>query len=220
MLFIFIETRKLLPAKISTFTVYEHLGFSHELPTKSLPTNGDILRATYHFREQGVTAKNPKLRNFPEVEQQLVDSIIALWMKASIPQIKSRQTITLRVKKLNENYIKVRKAIQSKNNPKLIEKFKGCIDKLFDICSCQCTIDVPPKEYRGKLLCSCPEDMRILFKEVSFLNDQRGLREQEISNTVDKSLSEKYSKSQQYLQQKVIPIFTSYTSKNHVKFNF
>lgn len=49
--------------------IIECLGHFRELPTKSLPTNGDVLRAAYYLREQGVTGKKPELKNFGEVEK-------------------------------------------------------------------------------------------------------------------------------------------------------
>lgn len=45
------------------------------------------------------------------------------------------------------------------NNHKMIDQFKGLVDKLFDICSYQC--DVTARKCRG-MMRSCPEDMQIL----------------------------------------------------------
>lgn len=77
--------------------------------SRELPTNGGVLRAAYYLCEQGVTAKEPEVKNFGKIEKPLVGSVIACWLKASIPQRKTRPAITLRERKLNETYIRVRK---------------------------------------------------------------------------------------------------------------
>ena len=43
---------------------------------------------------------------------------------------------------------------------------------LFDICACSCAIT--EKLFKGKMHCTCPEEMRVLGAEVKFLVDQRG----------------------------------------------
>ena len=142
---------------------------------KLLPTCGDILRACLHLRVVGATVKNPKLKNFGSVVDTLAESLIKCWEKASIPQLKSKVTKFVRkLKKLNEAYVKVRKAVQSGNNAPLVNLFKKEVTSLFEICACSCPIT--EKLFRGKMHCTCPEEMLVLGAEVKFLVDQRSPR--------------------------------------------
>ena len=185
-------------------TNYELLGLSKDLGPYHLPTNGDVLRASFHLREVGATVKRPILSHFGDVLNQLADLVINCWIAAFIPQLKSRSTLKRLLQALFDKYVSARRSIQSCNNPSKITSFKSDVDQLFDICSCQC--QPSSKVYRGKMVCACPEEVRILSNEVEFLNDQRTSRKLRISTTLDSALTSKYQSSQEYIRSKVCTI--------------
>lgn len=168
------------------------LGIATSLPVSQLPTKGDILRDVQFTRRLKQTTNN--LPPYKNVEDTIVDGVINVWLKASIPQLITRQTIKEKLLLLFEKYKKAVKCYQSNRNPSFVTNFQSDINTLFDICKCKCKkISVISKE---KMSCACPPEARILGKEIDFLFDQRGSRHIYIGFKVDSTTTKQYTKSQ------------------------
>ena len=146
------------------------LGFSKELPSNVLPSKGDVLRHIAFLREGDSTPGKPYLKNVKAVLTICVDQIISVWMKASLPQMITKKSISRKVLKLHDEYKKVVKCMKSARSEQIIEEFSKSCDCLFDICTCTCPFT--SQQLRGKMLCQCSEPSRILVNEVTFLFDQ------------------------------------------------
>lgn len=173
-------------------TVDPLIGTQFDLPPLQLPTNGDVLRAL-QFRRKLLNTKDvlPPVRSFVS---SITTSTIEIWVKASIPQLLKKKSIENKLLKLYERYTKALKCVQSNHSPKVVADFKASLDKLFDICSCQC----PRTENmsKGKMCCECIPINRVLQEEVEFLFDQRSTRRLVIGSTIDSSTTLKYTKTQ------------------------
>ena len=175
---------------------HEIIGCSKTLPTNILPSLGNVLllRHIFALREAERTSREPTMKNVIEVLPTAVEDIKSIWIKASIPQIISDKSIFNKLKRSFDKYKEFLKAVQSKRNLKLCDKFQASINQLFAICLCRCS-NHERAELRGKLLCNCPESNRIYIKEVEFLADQRAARKMLMSAFRDKGTTYKYRQS-------------------------
>ena len=102
--------------------------------------------------------------------------MVDLWIKASVAVIEEKNAQN-KLKNVFEKFLTARKRAN---------KFKCCVDedwfyKLFDLSRCRCKNLETVDTYRGKLLCTCKFDDRILEKEIDFLKDKRSSREMILS---------------------------------------
>ena len=98
--------------------------------------------------------------------------------------------------KLHEKYTKATKCSQSKHSPQVVMDFKTTLDKLFDICFCQCSRS--SEMSKGKMKCNCNPENRVMSKEVEFLFDQRSIRKLFIGKSIDSSTTLKYTSNQNW----------------------
>ena len=112
-----------------------------------------------------------KLPVYNDVKEQLLEDVISLWKKSSLPVLSKIRT-EAKIKDLIQKWkLALKRAMKSKSELKEDE----WMSQLFDICKCKCKYD-EVKVHQGKVLCSCPFEDRVAGAEVEFLIDQRGNR--------------------------------------------
>ena len=104
--------------------------------------------------------------------------MVDLWRKASVAVIEAKNAHN-KLKNVIEKFLTARKRAK---------KFECSVDedwfdKLFDLSRCRCENLETVDTYRGKLLCTCKFDDRILEKKKDFLKDKRSSREMTLSES-------------------------------------
>ena len=106
--------------------------------------------------------------------------MVDLWRKASVAVIEAKNARN-KLKNVIEKFLTARKRAK-KFKCSIVENF---FDKLFDLSRCRCENLETVDTYRGKLLCTCKFDDRILEKEIDFLKDKRSSREMTLYESKD-----------------------------------
>ena len=94
-------------------------------------------------------------------------------------------------KDLVERFKKIKKSdIKSSK----VRAFQSEMDCIFDISYCKCPLR---KEFSKNMMsCTCPPEFRIHESKFDFICDQRGQREMELTNKVDKTLTSKINQTE------------------------
>ena len=130
------KTRGSLTSQLSSL-----VGPGRELIPSQLPTNSDLLRLGILLREQA--DKYSRHYSVNEMAREMLKILLHQWSKANAefkyPVVLHEETIFLKLKKLWEDGVKV-----SQGRVKLVEKqkFKDKLDKLLDLLSCKCSIQL------------------------------------------------------------------------------
>ena len=151
-----------------------------------------LLNMFFSLREEHTSRRKPRPLNKKEVLSTMAKDVKDLWIKASISQLFGEKYLRRKICRNLNQYKSAVKALLSNENSKLVEEFKGKVDKLFDIRLCHCEVET--KELMGKLLCKFPRSDRVYIKEVEFFYDQRESRALKISS-IDKRKSIKCIKA-------------------------
>lgn len=159
-------------------------GWPERLKENILPTYEEVFKHYLHFRNELKPSEFSKDPNFSDISAKVVDKILSIWDKASIPTV-TRTRVVAMLKSYHTSYMKLLK--QPKNrlaDEKYLLKlgtFKShARENLFDICSGKCAT-LPQ--------CSCPKDRKVPRNEITFLEDQRALR-QMVIGAVDPKTTE------------------------------
>lgn len=141
-----------------------------ELKELQLPTYADVMRHYYWLRNEyrgiSITTGN-------DLINMVCDKVTAIWIKASLPVI-CKQTIKKKIKDYYNKIRSVEKSIKRKGlkDKKNREKFiKNAETSLFDISACKC---------KDLDRCTCNKGSKVPKREVTFLHDQRTVRQMRI----------------------------------------
>lgn len=121
-----------------------------------LPTQEDVLRCFLWIR---YTLKPPDCGKEPtvsEISSILVDKILSLWEKASIPTVTRKRVLQL-IKMQHDKYSKILwypKVKRNENYVLKVEAYKAENKKLFDISACKC------EKFEE---CSCIKEKKVRF---------------------------------------------------------
>ena len=169
------------------------LGKPKNLPPNTLPTNGDVLKAYFYLKHVLSDEDIDKSPSFATLSNLLIPEIKTLWDSPNgcLPFI-TTQRVEVMLKNLLAGYRKIttypKNRVSSEAYIKLLGNFADECEKLFDICTCKCPIDLENLSDRhNKVLCKCPDiQRRVPVKEAEFLVDQRTVRKMHISAAKDK----------------------------------
>ena len=169
------------------------LGKPKNLPPNVLPTNLDVLKAYYYFRHVLIDEDNDPSPSFATISNILIEDIKALWDSPNgcLPFV-SNQRIEAMLKTLLSGFKKIKDYPKNRiNSPayiKILGSFADHCEKLFDICTCKCPLDLDNyTEKYNKVTCKCLDiERRVPVKEFPFLLDQRTARKMHISSAKDK----------------------------------
>ena len=164
------------------------LGYATPLLKNQLPTKKEVLLHYFHSKE--IFSKNV---GFKTIKEQTVDELIKIYKKVPQPTV-SRPRIEVKLKELIDSYNNAKKY---SNGSQKIKSFTDKIEELFDISACKC--EMVEKFSKGKMVCSCHSDSKILEQEYKFIYDQRKNRPRlmYISNQVDNNLTSIYNSKQE-----------------------
>ena len=105
--------------------------FANEMKGNVLPTKKDVIGHYYCVRNRLMSTDPAYLQKRPPFsvcKEEVINSIVNLWKKSSLPII-NQKSIYNKMKKLISDYAK------SKTKKRL---YKLKIDAMFDVCTCQC----------------------------------------------------------------------------------
>ena len=140
-----------------------------DLPSSELPTMRQVLQKCRFVKQNSIDAKLPVVNLTVTVACDLVE----LW-KSVNPSIPLIEKVQQKVKRSYENYLKFKW-----NNKKTTCDFISKLDKLFDICSCHCSLSTQHSDKCEQncalvhISCKCPRDQKIPLLELPFMKDQR-----------------------------------------------
>jgi len=166
------------------------LDSAREMRRNMLPLNKEIIWHYDYLRTnlREVDANfQKKVPNFTDVKSLLLEDIIGIWKRASLP-IVGRNRVETKIKVLIEKWNLCKKKARKSKYSNLHEEW---MDQLFDISKCKCSIDLDSRVVKGKVLCSCPFENRIPAVELQFLLDQRRERKMIISWIKDKKFEKR-----------------------------
>ncbi|GBO00838.1 hypothetical protein AVEN_104573-1 [Araneus ventricosus] len=155
-----------------------------ELKEMQLPTYADIMRHYYWLR---IENRDVYFQPVGDLVKMVGEKVTAIWIKTFIPAV-SKRTVNGKIKDYYKKCRLVEKAIHRKgiNGKKNLEKFIQIAESsLFDISACKC---------KDLDYCTCDKSCEVLKREVTFLHDQRTLREMCIGN-IDKQTSNALTKT-------------------------
>ena len=150
-----------------------------------LPTKKECL-LEYLFQYSNHPKNNP---SFLDLKDPIIEKLISIYQK--VPQaVISKSGVEKKIKDLVERFNKIKKSdIKSSK----VRAFQSEMDCIFDISYCKCPLR---KEFSKNMMsCTCPPDFRIHESKFDFICDQRGQREMEITNKVDKTLTSKINQT-------------------------
>jgi hypothetical protein len=167
------------------------LGVPTELSPVVLPTNAEVMRKFLLVRNQTkglMTNKDPPASL---ISKKVVESLVIIWNKSSIPII-SNKKIVEKITKLNNEYRKILKPYKGRKES---ESYKKKLDDLkcmweqtlFDIACCKCD------NFES---CCCSKERKVPVNERTFLTDQRSTRTL-IIGPVDTTTSKQLKKKQE-----------------------
>lgn len=145
-------------------------GNSSELSEKVLPVYSDVMKFYLHERIV-LKQKSKKDPSVSEISKGVVNKIISLWEKASIPCV-SNERVKKMITDYHQKYRNILKYIKSKKNnmhfKNKCENFKKTAENtLFDISACKC---------KSFINCTCLRKNKVPEGEQQFLQDQRSTR--------------------------------------------
>ena len=159
---------------------HEHkvIGSPSPLPQNVLPTRGDVLKSILLSRENQEKLQDKSSKHIPltDIIQPVVQDVVALWGKASIPIIAEKSV----EKAITGLWQECKGGLKNESARK---KVKANSQLLLDICSCKCK-KVPCVQVECVSLeceahhvnCNCEPSKRVPAREQDFLFDQRGER--------------------------------------------
>ena len=121
-----------------------------EMKRNTLPLQKEVI---WHFeylkqklREKSIKFER-KLPVYNDVKEQLLEDVISLWKKSSLPVLSKIRT-EVKIKDLIQKWkLALKRARKSKSEL----KEDGWMSQLFDICKCKCKYD-EVKVHQGKVL--------------------------------------------------------------------
>ena len=147
--------------------------FASDMSDNYLPLKIEAIRL-YLFKrhEIGQVRFSEKEKN--AIINEITSKFIQIWTKASLP-VKSEKAVCSQIKKEIFEIIEV---VKKKNSETVSENWKTEIfkkyklEKMLDICSCNCFINSPKSEINLDL-CSCDASFKIPSIELEFYIDQK-----------------------------------------------
>ena len=140
------------------------------LPLSLLPTYGDVVRAFLFQRHNLNCSTTSSTRTVPTaiIASSVADDIIRLWARASIPTVTKKRVndMIIAYHKKHRNILQSSKRKNSQCQSQLSKFRTHGNATLFDIASCKC-----------EFACSCVIENKIPKEEVTFLQDQRSVRQ-------------------------------------------
>ena len=154
------------------------IGFPSPLPQNVLPTRGDVLKSILLSRENQEKLQDKSSKHIPltDIIQPVVQDVVALWGKASIPIIAEKSV----EKAITGLWQECKGGLKNESARK---KVQANSQLLLDICSCKCK-KVPCVQVECVSLeceahhvnCNCEPSKRVPAREQDFFFDQRGER--------------------------------------------
>ena len=142
------------------------LGLPSNLPTRQLPTNGDVINYVRLLQEREESARARAMSK--NIFKPVTAEIMQLWQSQGIPLI-LKKSVQRRVSLCYQRYQRMNKMVTGKRDSaefglKMENKHW---DQLFDVAICRCS---------DPLRCECPWDSKVPPKVIPFIKDQRGPR--------------------------------------------
>lgn len=150
------------------------IGSGQEMCESVLPTRLDVLKYYKYVWESEKVKTNGKNPAFLQVSKFVVDKLIFMWNKSSIPCVTSKTISDLLKNEVDllQSLNKSHKRDKGKESfEKKLADFNNRSEGLFDVSACKC------KDFQ---LCKCTPDKKVPILEREFLTDQRTVRKMAI----------------------------------------
>ena len=159
------------------------IGFPSPFPQHVLPTKGDVRKRMLLSRESLEQTLGKKIVPLPKIIQPVVEELVSLWEKSSIPTIVEKSI----QRALTNLWEGSRRGLKNETQKRQVEVEN---DLLFDISACKCK-QIPCAEAQCRLEtcedvhidCKCESTKIVPKRELGFLFDQRGPRRMMMSGT-------------------------------------
>ena len=174
---------------------HQIIGFSAPLPKNVLPTKLDVVKYMQLCKDDLELKTGRKKHPVTSFAKPVIEELLALWQKASIPTITEKGVEKPLIKLWQNSYLGMR-------NDYAKNEVQEANQKLFDICACKCK-QIPCTQAKCvsencdgiHLDCNCESQKKIPKREIKFLFDQRGPRKMIISG-LDQKVTQSLQRSQ------------------------